>query len=53
MSLINAVLEAAANGENLAVQLGTSKNYQYWKSIKDEKRCVEGEENHGKIWLMK
>lgn len=53
MSLINAVLGAAANGENLAVQLGTSKNYQYWKSIKDEKRCVECEENHGKIWLMK
>lgn len=53
MSLIKAVLEAAANGEELAVQLGTSKNYKYWKSIYDTKRCVECEELHGKIWTMK
>lgn len=51
MDLIKAVLEAAANGENLAVQLGTSKNYKYWKSIPDEKRCLDCERNHGKIWV--
>lgn len=50
MSLIKAVLEAAANGENLAAQLGTSKNYKYWNSIPDEKRCLDCESHHGKIW---
>lgn len=51
MDLIKAVLEAAANGEKLAAQLGTSKNYKYWKSIPDEKRCLDCEINHGKIWV--
>lgn len=50
MSLIKAVLDAAANGEKLAAGLGTSKNYKYWKSIDDEKRCLDCERNHGKIW---
>ena len=50
MSLIKAVLEAAANGEELAAQLGTSKNYKYRKSIPDEKRCLDCESNHGKVW---
>ncbi len=50
MSLVKAVLEASANGENLAAQLGTSKKYKYWKSIPDEKRCLACESNHGKIW---
>ena len=53
MDLVKAVLEASANGEKLAVQLGTSKNYKYWKSIDDEKRCLDCERNHGKIWLIK
>ncbi len=53
MSLIKAVLDAAAGGENLAAQLGTSKNYKYWKSIPDEKRCIECGELHGRLWAMK
>lgn len=49
MSLVKAVLDAAANGEKLAAQLGTSKKYKYWKSIPDEKRCLACESNHGKV----
>ena len=52
MSLIKAVLEAAANGENLAAQLGTSKNYKHWISVNDLRRCPECGKNHGKIWAI-
>ena len=50
LSLVLAVLEAAANGEKLAAQIGTSNKYKYWKSIPDEKRCLDCKANHGKIW---
>lgn len=50
MSLIKAVLEAAANGEKLAAGLGTSKKYKYWRSIPDARRCLECARHHGKIW---
>ncbi len=52
MSLIKAVLDAAANGEKLAAQLGTSKKYKHWISINDLRRCPECGKNHGKIWLI-
>lgn len=51
MSLIKAVLEAAANGEELAAKLGTSKKYKHWISINDLRKCPECGKNHGKIWL--
>ena len=52
MSLLNAVIYAEIDGENLSPEIQTSQNYKHWVSFPDLKRCIKCEENHGKIWLI-
>lgn len=50
MSVFNAVFSAAMNGEKLSPQIKTSRHYRQWESVKDLRRCLICENNHGKIW---
>lgn len=52
MSIIDAVFSAAVSGSSLFPQISVSKNYKYWASEDDWRRCFECKNNHGKIWLI-
>ncbi len=52
MSLLNAIIYAEIDGEELSPIIQTSHNYKHWVSFLDLRRCIKCEENHGKIWLI-
>ena len=52
MSLLNAIIYAVIDGEELSPRIQTSQNYKHWVSFPDLRRCIKCEENHGEIWLI-
>ena len=52
MSLELAIVVATINGDKLAPKLTDSLKYKHWISIKDNSRCVECKNKHGKIYLI-
>ena len=50
MSIEAAIIISAMRGDRLAPKISNSTNYKHWISIKDERRCMECANNHGKIW---
>ena len=50
--LIQATLEALDKGQQLSPKITTSNHYKHWVSIEDPKRCIDCEENHGKVYLI-
>ena len=48
--LVQAKLDAMSKGQAFSPQIKTSSNFKNWISIEDEKRCIDCEENHGKIY---
>ena len=52
MSLESAIIVAAINGKVLSPQIATSLKYKHWISVEDLRRCLDCENNHGKIWLI-
>lgn len=52
MSLESAITIAAIQGDILSPQITTSSKYKHWVSYDDAIRCIECENNHGKIWLI-
>ena len=50
--LVQTTLEASSKGKQLLPKITTSKNYKHWVSIEDSKRCINCEQNHGKVYLI-
>ena len=48
--LVEATLDEMSKGQAFSPQIKTSGNFKNWISIEDEKRCIDCEENHGKIY---
>ena len=48
--LIEFTLGAISKGQQFTPEIKTSSNFKNWISIEDEKRCIDCEENHGKIY---
>ena len=51
-SINSAIIEARLHGKILDPVVSNSKNYVYWKSIEDFKRCKECADLHGKIYSV-
>ena len=52
LSLLEAMLSLAGEGEGLSPQISRSSNYKSWNSIEDEKRCMACAGNNGRIWYI-
>ena len=52
MGISNAAIFLPINGSQLAPSVTTSDRYKHWNSTKDLRRCVDCENNHGKIWSI-
>ena len=50
MSIETAIIISAMRGDRLAPKISNSTNYKHWISVKDERRCMECANNHGKVW---
>ena len=50
VGLLTAIAQAAMEGDTLSPEISKSSRYKHWISIEDEKRCLDCENNHGKIW---
>lgn len=50
MSIEAAIIISAMRGDSLSPEISVSTNYKHWISVKDERRCMECANNHGKVW---
>ena len=52
LSLLDFVFQTAIQGGTFSPEVDVSKNYKHWISQKDERRCVDCKDLHGKIWPL-
>jgi len=50
LSLLDEIFQASFTGDGYSPDISISKNYKHWISEDDDRRCVNCEKSHGRIW---